>query len=486
MAPIMFRDLIFCTQRRVVALFFAFVCVLFVPDFGIHAHAGLPVPDRKPNHAEKSLSISNVIHYTLNDFKKARNSNKDRYKKFGTLIVPGKKPLLSLSNSNKIKNTETVQSYKIPTDIRAYKKSIRTLIKNKKFDEAIKKLNILNKENAIEHKEYAEFTTSIAAGYLYAGHIDDAYAFARKSIDNSDQNTAHAGWIGGLAAWEKGHYIQAAKLFAIPAHSKESSSWMRSAALFWAGRSWGKAGYRKESVQYLQKSAQYSQTFYGILAQESLKNTSQDHQANTYMAVKNTDMLHMISSTSEALGNMRIYNRYRVDPALVYAIVQQESVFNPNATSKSGAKGLMQIMPKTAQYVARKINIHLGKEQETLFDPQVNLAIGQAYLSHLMADSAVNGDLISLLMAYNGGPGNLRRWKKQWSQIRDPLLFIELIPLAETRAYVERVLANYWRYHLANGKRPPSLNVMVQQEKKQYVSSRTQTWNKFLTASYNR
>lgn len=140
---------------------------------------------------------------------------------------------------------------------------------------------------------------------------------------------------------------------------------------------------------------------------------------------------------------------YRIDRALIHAIIRQESKFNASAQNKgSGATGLMQLMPKTAGYMADsdifddRSNLHLLK------NPEVSLDIGQKYIEYLLNNSQVGQDLLSLAIAYNAGPGNLAKWKESRKDITDPLLFIETIPFAETRTYVQRVVSNYWIYRL--------------------------------------
>lgn len=152
---------------------------------------------------------------------------------------------------------------------------------------------------------------------------------------------------------------------------------------------------------------------------------------------------------------------YRIDPALIHALIHQESKFDPRAKNPSGASGLMQIMPATARYTAKKYGYGLSHESQ-LLDPQINLDIGQLYLIHLLKNPLVEGNVIKLLVAYNAGPGNLKRW---WDEIEhgdDPLLFIEMIPVAETRAYIERVLSNYWMYRMQNNEPLKSLDSLAE------------------------
>lgn len=129
---------------------------------------------------------------------------------------------------------------------------------------------------------------------------------------------------------------------------------------------------------------------------------------------------------------------------LVLAFIHQESAFFPEAKSYAGARGLMQIMPDTAAYVMKdkKIKSNL----ELLYNPEYNLKVGQDYINYLLAKPYIDGNLFFLATAYNAGPGNLLKWKKNTKYNNDPLLFIEAIPSRQTRIYIERVLANYWIY----------------------------------------
>jgi soluble lytic murein transglycosylase-like protein len=136
---------------------------------------------------------------------------------------------------------------------------------------------------------------------------------------------------------------------------------------------------------------------------------------------------------------------YKVDRALLLAFMRQESKFQPDAMSRAGARGLMQIMPATASHIARDRSL-AGANRDRLLDPTFNVTLGQDYLAELMDAAEPHGNLFMLTTAYNGGPGNLSRWLASIDFKGDPFLFIESIPAAETRGYIERVLTNYWIY----------------------------------------
>ena len=150
----------------------------------------------------------------------------------------------------------------------------------------------------------------------------------------------------------------------------------------------------------------------------------------------------------------------RLDIALVSALMRQESLFNPRATSSAGARGLMQLLPATANYALGK-NQFVGSKRDGLFNPKQNVAIAARYIHYLLAKEAVNGGLFELAIAYNAGIGNLTRWQRTVKANGDPLLFIEAIPSRETRNFVERVLANYWIYREQLGKHLLTRNVVV-------------------------
>lgn len=142
---------------------------------------------------------------------------------------------------------------------------------------------------------------------------------------------------------------------------------------------------------------------------------------------------------------LRPQDGFRIDPALVYALARLESNFNPRAVSPAGARGLMQLMPATASYIASNPAL-AGHARHRLHEPGLNLELGQRYVAYLARHPDVGPDLIRILAAYNGGPGNLARWSNTIVHNDDPLLFIEAIPADETRAYVPRVLTYTWIY----------------------------------------
>ena len=158
-----------------------------------------------------------------------------------------------------------------------------------------------------------------------------------------------------------------------------------------------------------------------------------------------------------ALPRLAPRGGFRVEPALVYALARLESNFDPAAISPAGARGLMQLMPMTAGYLAR--DPLLAPEQ--LHDPAINLELGQRYLVYLSEREYIGDNLIHLLASYNSGPGSFARWSKNVRDNNDPLLFIEAIPKIETRHFVQHALAYSWIYATRMGKLAPGLDELA-------------------------
>jgi soluble lytic murein transglycosylase-like protein len=148
---------------------------------------------------------------------------------------------------------------------------------------------------------------------------------------------------------------------------------------------------------------------------------------------------------------------FTLDKALVYAVARQESRFDPNATSGVGAVGIMQLMPATAAQVEG--DDQLAQDASPLYDAAFNLRAGQDYL-RLLLDRATDGDVLRAVAAYNGGPGALLR-AEQLAGDADPLLLMESLPAAETRGYVEKVMASYWIYRRMFGEANRSLDALA-------------------------
>ncbi|MDM8565475.1 transglycosylase SLT domain-containing protein [Candidatus Halobeggiatoa sp. HSG11] len=125
-----------------------------------------------------------------------------------------------------------------------------------------------------------------------------------------------------------------------------------------------------------------------------------------------------------------------VDLAWAYGIIRQESAFKTTALSRSGALGLMQLMPATGRQVARQIGIKL-KNKQNILDINVNVSLGTAYLRQLL--DKFDGNYMLATAGYNAGPNRAKRWAKENGCIPADI-WVELIPFRETRKYVSRVL----------------------------------------------
>ncbi len=313
----------------------------------------------------------------------------------------------------------------------------------------------------------------------------------------------------------------------VASHQDKISPWMASAANYWSYRAHKELGHTAEADKYLQKAADHPRSFYGILACKqlhrpldlqvnpvaltesdvlemigdpairrtiALTQAGMDELADKelrahYPQIDNEEkprllaLAHSLNLPSIEItlaARMRSeqqsldFARYpipdwqpeggfTVDPALMYALIRQESGFRASAVSPGGALGLMQLMPQTASLMQKRIaNTGLPtKTQNNVTEPVVNITLGQNYLHHLLDNKLVDGNLFYLLAAYNAGPGRLQEWKRQIDYNEDPLLFVESIPYAQTRNYVMQVMTNYWIYSELTGNANYSVHALL-------------------------
>jgi peptidoglycan lytic transglycosylase len=141
------------------------------------------------------------------------------------------------------------------------------------------------------------------------------------------------------------------------------------------------------------------------------------------------------------------------EPALLFSIVRQESAFEPDAVSPAGARGLMQLMPATASFIANKLQLPLSIPRLTA-DGLYNVTLGRGYFEHLIDD--FGGSYALAIAAYNAGPGRVRQWLAEYGDPRggkiDMVDWIETIPIDETRRYIQRVLENLQVYRGQTGR----------------------------------
>ncbi len=360
--------------------------------------------------------------------------------------------------------------------------------------------------------------------WCYYIENDDAAAkrvASEAQLAGGDWST-QAAWVRGLASWRLREYAAAFEAFDYVSRLAANDD-LKAAGLFWGAR----AAMAIKQPQYfqpkMQKAAQLPETFYGILASETLgmvpiaskaakmakldwaslkdqenaalavglaeigQNKLADealrHQARIGDARQHANLAQLagalnLASTQFWLGhygpsrdqsnamarypmpNWEPSGGWRVTPALVYAHTLQESNFRTDVISPAGARGLMQVRPGTAQDMARARGAAFTASE--LDRPSVNLEYGQSYLEKLRDMPATGGLLPKVIAAYNAGPSPLIRWNSEIRDNGDPLLFIESIPYWETRGYVSIILRNYWIYEMREKKASGSLKGLAQ------------------------
>jgi len=369
-------------------------------------------------------------------------------------------------------------------------------------------------KNLFSYLDHDSARTALAFSYFIDGEYDKAFSFISSVLDHSAADIPQAYWVAGLVSWRQENYEQAAEYFTKAATHKKKYPLLEATASVWAARSYLRIGDFKQVRAALDRAAQYKRLFYGIIAMRILAmdldhvwdepaimtdDVSADfsHPAlerfyalqqigQTEWARKELTKLYL-DADDEAKGILRMISEqngfaddllalsgmlgdggtrypapnwkpqdgWKVDRALVYAFVRQESCFNQRAESEMGAVGLMQIMPSTGQELAKILQYPFRKQ--LLKEPEYNLSLGQNYLLKLMNMPAVQQNLMYIATAYNAGPGNLIKWKKQ-IHTDDPLMFLESIPSRETRSFVERIVVNYWIYRNLMGQTLTSLD----------------------------
>ena len=331
-----------------------------------------------------------------------------------------------------------------------------------------------------------------------------------------------ASWAYGLASWRLKDYAAAFEAFDGVARLASNDD-LKAAGLFWSARAAMAAKQPQQIQPRMQQAAKLPETFYGLLASESLgmepiakkaakiskldwnalKNEKNAllavaltevgqtkladealrHQAKIGDAAQHANLAQLagslnLASTQYWMGhygpsrdqsnamarypmpNWEPTGGWRVTPSLVYAHALQESTFRTDVISPAGARGLMQVRPGTAQDIARaRGNSFVASELDR---PSVNLEYGQSYMEKLRDMPSTGGLLPKVIAAYNAGPTPLARWNMEIRDNGDPLLFVESIPYWETRGYVSIILRNYWIYEMRENKASGSLKGLAQ------------------------
>ncbi|MBI5789832.1 MAG: tetratricopeptide repeat protein [Candidatus Schekmanbacteria bacterium] len=210
----------------------------------------------------------------------------------------------------------------------------------------------------------------------------------------------------------------------------------------------------KAELDELNKSSQPDLDFWLYLsrAYQSLGAYPQAVRAILIYQNLNHCQRHELDANLRALLYPRFYwdklvrqaERYNLDPYLLAALIKQESAFNRQARSRSGALGLMQLMPKTAAHIAEQLS-QKKPDEEQLFNPAINIQYGSYYFLQLL--KRYEGELHLALAAYNAGEDATRKWQTK-NKDRDWEEFMEDISYTETRGYVRQVISNYNNYLL--------------------------------------
>jgi soluble lytic murein transglycosylase len=138
----------------------------------------------------------------------------------------------------------------------------------------------------------------------------------------------------------------------------------------------------------------------------------------------------------------KIKKHATIDPLLVLSVMRQESMFDDKITSPVGARGLLQIMPTTGDFLAKRESIK-GYNKDLLYNAYMNIRLGVRYLNDFHVE--YKGDYIGILGSYNAGPAPAIRWLKNYGSLPWDIR-VEEVSYWETRDYVKRVLGNYWTY----------------------------------------
>ncbi|MEO6225056.1 MAG: lytic transglycosylase domain-containing protein [Sphingomicrobium sp.] len=366
----------------------------------------------------------------------------------------------------------------------------------------------------------AEAGQRVAFAYYVLGRDYDARRVAETWRAGATGDWAsQAAWLSGLASWRLNDFNSASVAFQQAAALAEQRE-LRSGAFYWAARCEQAVG-RPQSVEGLMRAAAASpESFYGLIARESLgmetrlagtPSNNFDPPVAQYINVKRAtelarigevalaeDMLrhqakigapsehHALIQTAKRLdlpaaqlwlatngqpgARSDPADRYpnprwapltgwRVDPALAFGHIVQESSFRRSAVSAAGAVGLMQVRPMTAQEVAQRRGVPYSRA--SLTDPRFNLEFGQSFIEKMRQSSGTAGQLPRVIASYNAGPLPVSRWAGI-NDKGDPLLWIESIPYWETRYYVPAVMRNMWVYQGLNREQAVSLKDIAQ------------------------
>ncbi len=390
---------------------------------------------------------------------------------------------------------------------------------------ALKLLNQRDVNLLLDQVEIDQQKELIAKGYFLADKNELAIKYASEALVNSAQYVPYAAWTAGLSSWRLEKYDDAANFFSLFSISLKDDAWHQTSGSFWTARSFAKLGKYDDINFWLKRASNNPNSFYGMLALEILgveekikwfqhsnlnKNNSKllnlpagkrlqaliqvgfadelEKEIVHINSVLNRDIaqesIRIAENFDLAYTQLKIVNKleqfgmdvptylyyptsvwkprdgYKLEKELIHAFMHQESMFNIKAKSKDGAIGLMQVLPSTAKFISKSKDVKRNNSN-ILKNPEINLEVGQEYLTYLLDLEVVSRNLIFLAAAYNGGPGNLQKWKRETNYLGDPLFFMESIPSRETRWFIEKILTKYWIYQNKNKKEMRSLKMLA-------------------------
>lgn len=305
-----------------------------------------------------------------------------------------------------------------PTVLHWYKSLPKELADNEAWGywqaRALEKVNRIKESHEIMHK-IAQ--TRSYYGFLASQHLRKPYAIAHQKYTLDHATTASIS--------RKASVLRARELYLLQREAKARAEWL-------------------SSTQKMNDTERHA------AATLALKWGLPNWSILALSKATNKDDLSLRFPLVHTQSIMQAANRNRIDPAVIFAVTRQESAFVSNACNpSSGALGLMQLMPNTAHWVAKKHQMPLRANKD-LMEPATNIQIGTRYF-RMMLDDHKNHPILAAA-AYNAGPGRVKKWMPNFDMSADT--WVETIPFKETREYVKNVMTYTVIYQELLGNRP--------------------------------
>lgn len=317
-------------------------------------------------------------------------------------------------------------------------------------------------QKALPHFEklYANVTTpiSLSRGAYWAGRAEEAAGNADKAESWYMKAAEHGTtYYGQLAASKLGGKWDA-RLPKDPQPTPEDIATFEKKEIVRAAMALSEIGRPDDAASFLhQLQAEGRTPGQKLLATRLAHSIGQRHTA---VAMARRAALDGVTLVESGYPVDQFKTAEGIEKALVLAIIRQESNFNTDAISRVGARGLMQLMPATAKSEARRLALDFSEARLTR-DPAFNVTLGSNYLQSLIGD--FRGSYVLAIAAYNAGPGRSRQWVERYGDPRspgvDPIDWVEQIPFAETRNYVQRVLEGVQVYRQRLGVGDVAFNI---------------------------